>query len=225
MLALVDIFTVPEVWRRGVTAVAGAHVGPLQVGARPVPADPRIQALIHIQTLPAPASESFRAGHTAVGAGCVHALLIWTRAGGQTLVDVLTAASPGHAVATAAVLTVEGAYCVDAMACPTHLRLSTLVHVYAVGAFLVGHEACWADAQETAFGVFTAAVGAEVWDLCALVNINTFSLLVTERIALVANAGIPHWKVDAMSSSTDIGVHSTFIDFCHLSRCDHLAGT
>lgn len=42
---------------------------------------------------------------------------------------------------------------------------------------------------------------------------NTFPLLFTELEALVANAGVPHWQVDAVSCSANVRVHSTFIDF------------
>lgn len=41
---------------------------------------------------------------------------------------------------------------------------------------------------------------------------NTFPLLLTEPVAIVAYAGISHWQVDAVSRPTDVWVHSTFID-------------
>lgn len=42
---------------------------------------------------------------------------------------------------------------------------------------------------------------------------NTFPLLLAELVAFVAYARVPHWQVNAVSCSTDIRIHSTFIDF------------
>lgn len=42
---------------------------------------------------------------------------------------------------------------------------------------------------------------------------NAFPLLLTELIAFVADAGVPHWQVNAVSCSTDVRVHGTLIDF------------
>ena len=42
---------------------------------------------------------------------------------------------------------------------------------------------------------------------------NTFPLLLIELVAIVAYTGISHWQVNAVSCSTDVRVHRTFIDF------------
>lgn len=42
---------------------------------------------------------------------------------------------------------------------------------------------------------------------------SAFPLLLTELIAFIADAGVPHRQVNAVSCSTDIRVHGTLIDF------------
>ena len=50
-----------------------------------------------------------------------------------------------------------------------------------------------------------------IYQKCLLTN--TSPLLLTELVAIVAYTGIPHWQVNTVSCSTDVRVHSTFIDF------------
>lgn len=214
-----------KVWRGAVALVTGAHVGAFEVGARTVCADLWLQALIHINALSVPASEAFCAGDTLVRAGGVHTLLIRTSARCQTLINILTMASPAHPVAAVTIFTPEGPHSVDTASLPTYIGPQTFIHIYAASALFTGHESCWADTQETSLSVLTAPLGAQVLGLSTFVNINTFPLPLTELVAFIANTGIPHRKVNTVSRSTDVWVHSTFIDFCYLGRCNHLAGT
>lgn len=48
---------------------------------------------------------------------------------------------------------------------------------------------------------------------------NTLPVLLAELVALIAYAGIPHRQVNAVSCSTDVRVHSTFIDFFKINKC------
>lgn len=41
---------------------------------------------------------------------------------------------------------------------------------------------------------------------------HTLPLLLTEPVAIIADASVPHWQVDAVSCPTDVWVHSTFVD-------------
>lgn len=225
LLTFINILTVSVVGRGAVAPVAGAHVGALEVGTRTICADVWLQTLIHIKALSIPASEAFCAGDTLVRPRGIHTLLIWTRTWSQTLINILTTASRGHAVSTITVFTSEGPHGVDAMSLPTDVRPQALVHVYAVSTLLTGHKSRRANTQETSLGVFTASLGAEVLGLSAFININTLPLLLTEPVAFVADTGVPHRQVNAVSCSTYIRVHSTFINFCYLSRCNHLART
>lgn len=225
LLTLINIFTVFVVRGRGVALMTRAHVGAFKVGASAVGAGLRVLALIHIQTLPIPSSEPFCAGNTLVRSRRIHALLIRTSTWTQTLINILAVSSRGHAVAAVTVLAAEGSHGVDAVALPAHVRPQALINIYAASPLLTGHKSCWANTQETSLRVLTASLGAEVLGLAAFVNINTFPLLLTELVALVADTGVPHRQVNAVSCSTDVRVHRTFIDFCYLSRCDHLAGT
>lgn len=215
-----------SVVRRGAVApVAGTHVGAFEVGAGTVSADLGLLAFVHIQALAIPASEAFCAGDALVRAGGIDTLLIGTSAWCQTLIDILTVSPPRHPVPTVTIFTAKGPESVDATALPTHVGPQTFIHVYAVGTLLTGHKPCWANTQETSLRVLTATLGAEVLDLSTLIDVHTLPLLLTEPVAIIADASVPHRQVDAVSCPTDVWVHSTFIDLCYLSRSNHLTGT
>lgn len=224
-LAFIDIFAVLVVWSRAVALVTGTHVGAFKVGASAVGADPRFQALIHIETLPVPPTEPFRAGDTLVRSRRIHTLLTRTSAWSQTFINILTVSPRGHAVPAVAVFALERPHGVDAVTFPTHVRPQALINIYAVSTLLAGHKSGWANTQETSLCVFTAPLGAEMLGLRAFINVNTFPLSLAELVALVAYAGVPHRQVNAVSCSTDVRVHSALIDFCYLSGRDNLAGT
>lgn len=82
------------VWCGAVAPVAGTHVGPFQVGAGTIRTDLWLQALVHIKALSIPAAEPLCAGHTLVRARGVHTLFLGTSAWLQTLINILTVASP-----------------------------------------------------------------------------------------------------------------------------------
>lgn len=224
LLAFINIFAVLVVWSRAVALVTGAHVGAFKVGASAVGADLWFQALIHVETLPVPSTEPFRAGDTLVRPRRIHTLLTRTSTWSQTFINILTVSLRGHAVTAVAVFALERPHRVDAVTFPTHVWPQALIHIYAVSTLLAGHESSWANTQETSLCVFTTPLGAEVLGLRAFVNINTFPLSLAEFVSLVAYAGVPHRQVDAVPSPTDVGVHSTLIDFCYLSGRDNLAG-
>lgn len=211
------------VWCGAIALVTGTHVGAFQVGAGAIGADLWLQAFVHIKALSIPASEAFRAGHTLVRTRGVHTLFVRTGAWLQTLINILTLALPCHPIPAVTVLAPERPHSVDAATLPTHVRPQTFIHIYTVSTLLIGHKPCWANTQETSLCVLTTALGAEVLDLSTFINVNALPLLLTELVALIADTGIPHRQVDAVSCSADVWVHSTFVDFCDLGGSNHLA--
>lgn len=221
----IDIFTVLVVRSWAIALVARTHVGAFQVGASTISADVSFQALVHIKALSIPAPESFCAGNTLVRSRRIHTLLTRTSTWSQTLINIFAAASSVHAVPTVTVFTPVGTHNVDAAPFPADIRPQAFIHIYAVSTLPVGHISCRADTQETPFSVFTASLGAEVLVLSTFIDINTFVLLFSYIVTIVAFTGVPLRQVQADPLATDTRVHGTFIDFCDLSRCDHLAGT
>lgn len=41
---------------------------------------------------------------------------------------------------------------------------------------------------------------------------NAFPLLLAEPVAIIADAGVPHGQVDAVSCPTDVWVHGALVD-------------